>query len=171
LRSLKIILNNFIYEYIDIKWYYWNERVNAHRLKSFLRMKRVQIPESCNISVYLCNLRGPQKKKKNNDEYWIFASFAGFFPRYAYQALFLFFANFGFCRSTRLPLSRLFDFGNSRAVSFWRVSQAQSQHRRRIARQLADPSARRSLIVVAAKLETAGTRSRWLGLTSCAYRI
>lgn len=50
-------------------------------------------------------------------------------------------------------------------------------NRRRIARQLTDPSvasarpARRSLIVAAAKLETAGTRSRWPGLTSRVSRL
>jgi len=93
-----------------------------------------------------------------------------FFSRYAYQALFLFFANFGFCRfGCRCLVYSI--FGNSRAVSFWCVSPAQSQHRRRIVRQLADPSARPSLIVAAAKLETAGTRGRWPGLTSRVSRL
>lgn len=74
--------------------------------------------------------------------------------------------------SIQLPLFRLFDFGNSHAVSFWRVFPAQS------AASAANCATARWPVPTfvncrggVAKLETAGTRSRWPGLTSCVSRL
>lgn len=118
-------------------------------------------------------VRGTQKKKKkNNDEYWIFASLflAGFFSKIRLSSAISLLRQFRFPSihpAAIVPFIRFRKFSYCLVVTRFAGAIAASGGELRDS----PPTRRRSLIVAAAKLETAGTRSRWPGLTSRVSRL